>query len=230
MKYNTEIIGTIIEKERKKKNWERKDLANIFGITDKQIGCYENKKTLPPLDNLLRLCEIFDCELGYLLGEESYLDGTKLQTAICRDTGLSVESINALRGISTYSPIGPNGRSNEKYKRVLNNVLSSKEFASFISCLVDLDETMSEKQELKDNLNQCFEKDVLDEAISYHKSNVDYEHNSEIELSPTIVTAIKAIDEYIEDSCELSYAIKIARYEVFSAFEELINQLYPKNE
>lgn len=44
---------------------------------------------------------MFDCEVGYLLGEEGYENRKRTTTDICKETGLSAEAVNVLRNADT---------------------------------------------------------------------------------------------------------------------------------
>ena len=61
-----------------------------------QITQDENGKLIPPQDILLKMADLFDCEYGYLLGEECYKDGSKLNTAVCDFLGLSSSTVESL--------------------------------------------------------------------------------------------------------------------------------------
>ena len=94
MQYDLQKIGRIIREERKKHDtWTQKKFGAMLGVTGKQVSNYENGKLLPPQDILLKMAELFNCEYGYLLGEESYKDGSKLNTAVCDFMGLSNRAV-----------------------------------------------------------------------------------------------------------------------------------------
>ena len=71
MKYNAKAIGQRIKNERQTLSLTQGDFAKnriIWGISA-TIGKWENGKLLPQFEDMLKMCEVFDCELGYLLGE-----------------------------------------------------------------------------------------------------------------------------------------------------------------
>lgn len=100
MKYETELLGKTIRQERNKLNWTQKKLGDKIGVTGKQISNYEHGELLPPLDILEKMCKEFNCELGYLLGEEDYSEGTKLHTIIYDLYGLTPASLQAIKNIT----------------------------------------------------------------------------------------------------------------------------------
>ena len=67
----------------------------VGGHTRKTIASWEKGNPIPPLDTLLKMCEIFDCELGYLLCEHD--TKTRAAADIQSEIGLSESSINILR-------------------------------------------------------------------------------------------------------------------------------------
>ena len=70
MKYSAEVTGKIIKKERDNRCWSQKTLGDKLGVSGKQISNYESGVLMPPMDILIEMCEVFDCELGYILNEE----------------------------------------------------------------------------------------------------------------------------------------------------------------
>ena len=60
-------IGDRICKLRKNKGFTQLDLANKLFITDKAISSWEQNRTEPSLEMLVKISEIFDCSIGYLV-------------------------------------------------------------------------------------------------------------------------------------------------------------------
>lgn len=125
-------IGARIRTERKriKKSQEElaADVASI--ITDdadgKSIGQttvsnWEKGLTMPPLNKLICLSQIFGCDVGYLLGD--YDERTRDHADACSITGLSQNAVDILIALkkskSIYAPFR---------RKVINMVLESKIF------------------------------------------------------------------------------------------------------
>ena len=80
------------------------------------------------MDMLFKLCEVLDCDLGYLLGQEDYKDVTLLRTSIENATGLTPKSLDTIIGIKN-GMVGA-------YLPALNKLLSDK--GALLSILIPL--------------------------------------------------------------------------------------------
>lgn len=232
MKYDGEKIGKIILAERTKRKMSQRDLGKEIGVVGKQISNYEKGNPVPPIDVMFKLCNVFHCELGYLLGEPDYSDGTKIETAITQTTGLSIDAINKIRTITgTEKSCLSFGYESESYKSILNSLVISTQFINFMECLHALDTAISESKNAFREVEKRIGKERFDEALELYNSSADYEHGSNVlELKPEQYEAMDLIDFAIDKQDCLSYTIKIARYELHEAFESLIESLYPRRE
>lgn len=103
MNYNAITIGERIKTARCKpfnesSGYSQGGLAVALGLDSTSrttIRKWERGEVLPPLEHLLKMCELFGCELGYLLGE--YDLPTRTATDIQQETGLSVKAIEQLQ-------------------------------------------------------------------------------------------------------------------------------------
>lgn len=102
MVYNIEKdkykIGDRIKEQRVAAGYRtQSSFALALGLQEESrqsVGAWENGSRLPPLNLLLKMCELFDCEIGYLLCE--YDCKTRETTDIQKATGLSEKSIQRL--------------------------------------------------------------------------------------------------------------------------------------
>lgn len=111
MDYNPKKIGARISAERKALGESQGALAvklNYVESYRQMIGRWESGTELPSLDNALKLCKEFNCQLGYLLCEPEYTLKTKQKTDIHTATGLSESTIDKLQTMkeSTHSQNG----------------------------------------------------------------------------------------------------------------------------
>lgn len=61
----------ILREERKKHGYTQKQVADILVIGRVAYTQYETGKSLPPIDNLLKLAELYKVSLDYLTGRYS---------------------------------------------------------------------------------------------------------------------------------------------------------------
>lgn len=228
MKYEISLIGEIIKKERKARNWTQAKLADKIRISNNQISKYEKGELVPPIEILFRLCEVFNCELGYLLGEESYSQGSKLNTEIYNLIGLNEESIRVLKSITGTGKRSPEyGTNPKKYKRILNSLISSDYFFSFIKCVEELDHCISRFEESQKELNELESKLQAQGDILNEKGYLEY-FDSDMEMSQDLADTFKDFNRIIDQQEGYVYPIKIARYELREIFEDMIQDIYPR--
>lgn len=97
--YDWKSIGERIKNEREKKGMSQSNFAEYCGLQRTSrgtVGEWEKGKRLPDLEALLKMCELFECELGYILCEEGYECKTRAKTDIQEKTGLTAEAISSL--------------------------------------------------------------------------------------------------------------------------------------
>lgn len=233
MRYKPEEIGKLIKAERRKHNMTQEELGEGLGITGKQISNYEHGKPIPPMDILLKICEIFDCELGYILGEKDYSQGTKLKTIISNETGLSIEAINAIIRITgTERSCISFGYESEKYRRILNNLLTTDEFINFIETLAELDESYQKREREKEILpelsNKLGEK-LFNKAMEWRDVTPEDEgaSNLTIEDCDAINKVNSALDERYELHHEFMQEMKVHRFSLQEGLTLILNEMYP---
>lgn len=90
------LIGQRIRNERKTLGLSQQRLSEELYRERALIGRWERGERLPLLDDLINMCNLFNCEVGYLLCEEGYENKTRTVTDICKSTGLSEEAVNLL--------------------------------------------------------------------------------------------------------------------------------------
>lgn len=232
MHYNTEIIGKVIESERKKLGFSQERLGKKLRVVGKQISNYERGKTLPPIDVLFKMCDILNCELGYLLGERDYSKGTKIKTLISEETGLNIETLEIIKTITGTEHSCINwGYESEKYRRVLNKLLISTEFIDFVKALGDMEDVYAAKKKTQQPLEKlCKElgSELFDVACKHTGSCA--EELESLNLTAEEINAINLFDK-AQDECyslylKNEYDIKVCKYSVQEALTLLINRLY----
>lgn len=144
MNYNTITIGERIKTARCKpfngsSGYSQDGLAVALGLASTSrttIRKWERGDVLPPLEHLLKMCELFGCELGYLLGE--YDLPTRSATDIQKETGLSLMAIEQLRhhksiidGIQTPMPF-ENTEHSTVFLKMLSMMTVHPQFLHFV--------------------------------------------------------------------------------------------------
>ena len=119
--YDLKKIGKRIRSERLKAGYtSQKIFAKKFFLSDRQtVSKWENGKKLPSIDNLLTMCDLFHCQLGYLLCEYDCKTGEN--TNIHNLIGLSEKSINILKFIKSETALSDS-------LKALNRIIEHPEF------------------------------------------------------------------------------------------------------
>lgn len=106
--YNLDNISKVIRETRKAIGISQEQLSKECSVARSTVIKWEQGKIEPDMHSLLTMCNLFDCELGYLLGEEGYEDGKRTVTDICKVTGLSRLAVDNLIKIKNEDALGDN--------------------------------------------------------------------------------------------------------------------------
>ncbi len=87
-------LGNRIAKLRKEKNMTQQQLANKLFVTDKAISSWEANRTEPNLEILLKISEILEVSVGYLIyGDNQKNDiETEIKIKLSKEEFISIES------------------------------------------------------------------------------------------------------------------------------------------
>ena len=67
-------LGDKLSKLRKENNYTQEQLAGVLGVSRQAISKWESNITYPETDKLIRMSELFDCSLDYLLRAAEEID------------------------------------------------------------------------------------------------------------------------------------------------------------
>lgn len=67
-------LGYKLSKLRRENNYTQEQLADILGVSRQAISKWESDAAYPETDKLIRISELFDCSLDYLLKEQMETD------------------------------------------------------------------------------------------------------------------------------------------------------------
>ena len=101
MKQTVENIGARIREERKKLKLTQSQFAEKMGLSSESrqtITNWETGKAWPHFDEFDKMCQLFDCDLSYLLCDHECR--TRSVKDIHEITGLSNQAISVLMGIN----------------------------------------------------------------------------------------------------------------------------------
>ena len=124
------IIGDRIKKERKRLHLSQQELLQKVYLSEKSVAslrAWEHGKRLPDMDTLARMCEVVQCDFGYLVGD--YDQKTIETNRIQQITGLTEPAIERLQ--KANRDVAQNFMDLPE----LNNILLSDDFWALLSDL-----------------------------------------------------------------------------------------------
>lgn len=229
MEYNTEIIGKRIATQREKHGLTQKNLGEKIGVVGKQVSNYESGKVIPPTEVLLKLCAVFDCELGYLLGEPCYAEGSVLETLIYNDTGISPAAIKVLRRITGKTSDSPHlGYEWEGYRSMLNQLILSPEFGPLINCLYDLHSAYKKSESFFSVIRHEVGNEQYKEGLALWREVEGLPNDDFPKLSNDQIELLQRLSDAENKSYNQEFVIKLMRYELHNSFESFVESLYPR--
>ena len=155
MEYNYSEIGSRIREERNARKWSQDEL--ISRLQDRDAGIGRNKisnvengvvkdvKSLS-LDALEALCDLFECDLGYLLGE--YDERQRVAAEVCDATGLTETAAQRLLNLKSDITDYTVGKVFGVVPRIdiLSRILSDHEFWQILNNLSQWTSPVLEEQ------------------------------------------------------------------------------------
>ena len=252
MNHYPEKISKNIKTERLKRGWSQAKLGKYLGVSGKQISNYENEDTnkcTPPIDILLKMCDLFECDLGYLIGEDGYSQKTMKLTIAASETGFTGEALQQIRNVMGISPEGTVFHmESEEYQRILNNFVSSPQFVKLVVELKRLDEIYCEhryfekkfekemddvnsKLDKMDPIKAAFIRDNWDSPLDFDDSLTPDNlliRNSLSDDEKNVISQKRAhVDKEYEHNITFDRNKKSQRYTIQETMSFLLNDLYP---
>lgn len=234
MEYSKEVVGNIIKAEREKIGLSQSDLGKKISVVGKQVSNYEHGKLFPPIDVLLKLCSVFDCELGYLLGEKQYAKGTKERTISADYLGLSEKSVEIIHDITSLFKGQPFSEKEGSMRgKVMDSIVQSKYFKSLITAVKDLSDDYTAHCHVWDGFESKFDDETKRKTVQIYngKAEYDYIDDPNAPSLPEIYhQSVKMLDDAIDKDRDISYRVKVDKYELNEAFLSMISDLFPDND
>jgi len=153
MYYDPKKIGERIRKERIEANLNQGPFAKELGFSSgsrQTVTNWERGERLPDFEIMLKMCKLFDCELGYLLCEQDCK--TREATDVQAATGLTESAIRTLLSINKYNYCAS----------ALNQLLEHRAFMALLQTMrsyalnYNQDRTPSINREDAENLAKIF--------------------------------------------------------------------------
>lgn len=225
MNYNEEEIGKRIQSERLKHNWTQKQLGEKLHLSGKQISVYEKGK-IPPQNVLVEMCNLFNCELGYLLGEEGYEQETLLFSKIKELSGLTPDTLTALNKIGYIEDlrIRPEER---KVKYTLNKILQSQEFSNIVTMIHNIKDISDNYKEAKKPIEEKYTSEQINEALKIINSSPDDDIKLDLNVgSEEELTKIASkIEDYGFNIDAAHRDLRIAEFDISEELLQLVRDL-----
>ena len=78
-------LGDKLSKLRKENNYTQEQLADILGVSRQSISKWESNISYPETDKLIRVSELFNCSLDYLLKDDNFREQNSFSSARIRE-------------------------------------------------------------------------------------------------------------------------------------------------
>jgi len=130
-KYSVSNAASIMKKTREEmgREYTQEKMAELLGLKNRQsYGNFENGHTLPNWEQVLILCNVFECDIGYLTGEHSTKKHVNANTQEL--TGLSEKAVEKLKAMNESN----------KWKwgiNTLSKIIECDEFETLVGTITD---------------------------------------------------------------------------------------------
>ena len=95
-------IAEKISKLRKENNYTQEQLAGLLGVSRQSVSKYESGLSYPETEKLVRLSELFDCTVDYLLKDNVEMDGKVLTTVAESNIATEDSLVHLFKKLSSY--------------------------------------------------------------------------------------------------------------------------------
>lgn len=181
-------IGERVRHEREVAGMTMEALAAEIGTTRQTISRWERGDGVEiTLNMLVRLCNIFNCEMGYLLCE--YDCKTRAATDIQRETGLSQTALEFMQERQNTDKLRPDAPFSSPEVKVINRIV--EEYATAKdpkkTALFSMMRLFDIPRQWLGNATTCITVETLLENGSKHKNGSFAEKTDAIEYLETIL-------------------------------------------
>lgn len=163
--YIKKRIKERIKEARKDAGLTQEKLAEQVPCKRETVTQWESGKNIPPLDALIRLCDILQCDITFLLGEHP--EKRRETSDACKVTGLSEAAIERLRW-----------EEGSLRKKQLEEILLDNRFWEIINCFCKWENVPKKILEEKKKESEIFMEIV--KSGQYPEENEYYRRISDI--------------------------------------------------
>ena len=182
-KYDREAIKVRLRAVRKAKGLTQDEVGDRIGYHRNTILNWEkvDDKAFPTLDDMLRLCNIFDCNLSYLLCEQECK--IKDHQAIADYTGLTEEAIETLHGLTLLGNDKADGTAQLK---AINALLSGEglvfiAYVYFVERAISMSNARLKDISLYEDAEDFATINEIIQELEQQKNHLDFMENNSIE-------------------------------------------------
>lgn len=158
---------------------------------------WESGRKLPDLDNLLRMCALFNCEMGYLLCEEGYEGKTRAVTDVQKLTGLSTKAIENICTLKAVDEMPPQPGQLKVLSHILDNMVDLSSLLAQINLY--LKATTKEPPKLDRYSNDTIKK----EADAQPRLDTDFLKGELLKMGYVVTTPKELSRVRFEDCTEI---------------------------
>ena len=156
-----------LKKARKRRGWTQEDLRIEMGVSLKTVMNWEQGRVNPPLETMIELCEVLDCDLDYLIGRLE--EKTHDLHSVHEFTGLSEKALDKIICPELNHPMSKTLSHLIESDKFENLITSYKVFLELLKQLDDSDLEQLSSFELKEGGNVVLS---TNEAINHFKQQV----------------------------------------------------------
>ena len=128
-KYSVSKTASIMKETRKEmgREYTQEKMAELLKLKNRQsYANFENGYTLPNWEQILELCNIFECDIGYLIGE--HITKRRVNADVQEVTGLSEIAITKLKAMN-------GGNKWTRQTDTLNQIIACDKFGGLIGAM-----------------------------------------------------------------------------------------------
>ncbi len=208
--------GERIKELRQNKDYTQKQLADKLFVTDKTISSWEANRTEPSLDMIIKLSEILECNISYLMYGSNNQDNIEMEVKI----KLSQEDYNYLKNLlKQKAKLLFEINQQDTYYKLDNDCslrIRDNGHKSYITYKNYTKRTYSNEYEVEidnsDNLEKIFTAIGLTKKVIVKKNRVSYQYLDRYEISLDNVDKLgyfieieikDHLNDYLEEYSEL---------------------------